>query len=67
MRELFKRYSWPGNIRELRNVIRRAVLLADDVIYPEHLAQSIQLVSFSGFNKPTEIKESQLNRTNYKK
>ncbi len=24
---IFKRYSWPGNLRELRNVIRRAVLL----------------------------------------
>lgn len=35
VKELFKMYSWPGNIRELRNVIRRAVLLADDVIYPE--------------------------------
>lgn len=23
-------YSWPGNIRELKNVIRRAVLLSDD-------------------------------------
>jgi transcriptional regulator with GAF, ATPase, and Fis domain len=26
--ELLERYSWPGNIRELRNVIERAVLLA---------------------------------------
>ncbi|MEN3013246.1 MAG: sigma-54 dependent transcriptional regulator [Endomicrobiia bacterium] len=50
VKELFKMYSWPGNIRELRNVIRRAVLLADDVIYPEHLAQSIQLISFSKDN-----------------
>jgi two-component system response regulator HydG len=25
--DIFMRYSWPGNIRELRNVIRRAVLL----------------------------------------
>jgi two-component system, NtrC family, response regulator AtoC len=31
-------YAWPGNIRELRNVIERAVLLADEGrILPEHL------------------------------
>ncbi|QJX01269.1 sigma-54-dependent Fis family transcriptional regulator [Frigoriglobus tundricola] len=30
-------HRWPGNIRELRNVVRRAVLLADDVIDPDHL------------------------------
>lgn len=31
-------YSWPGNIRELRNVLDRACLLADDgVIRVEHL------------------------------
>jgi DNA-binding NtrC family response regulator len=29
---------WPGNIRELRNVMERAVLLSDEVILPEHLA-----------------------------
>jgi transcriptional regulator with GAF, ATPase, and Fis domain len=35
---LLERYSWPGNIRELRNVIERAVLLcADGAIRPEHL------------------------------
>jgi DNA-binding NtrC family response regulator len=27
---LFKRYSWPGNIRELSNTIERAVILEDD-------------------------------------
>lgn len=32
-------YDWPGNIRELRNVLERARLFADDgVIKPEHLA-----------------------------
>jgi len=30
-------YRWPGNGRELRNCIRRAVLLATDHIGPEHL------------------------------
>ena len=24
------RYDWPGNVRELRNVLERAVVLADD-------------------------------------
>jgi DNA-binding NtrC family response regulator len=33
-----QRYSWPGNIRELRNVLERAALLADDaMIKPRHL------------------------------
>jgi two-component system response regulator HydG len=34
--ERLRNYSWPGNLRELRNVIRRAVLFAkDDVIKAE--------------------------------
>jgi two-component system response regulator AtoC len=36
--EQLEAYSWPGNIRELRNVIERAVLLCTgDSIGPEHL------------------------------
>ncbi len=36
--ERLRSYSWPGNIRELRNVIHRAVLLAPgDVISESHL------------------------------
>jgi NtrC-family two-component system response regulator AlgB len=35
-------YSWPGNIRELRNVIERAAILCTgDIIGCEHLPQSI--------------------------
>ncbi len=31
-------YEWPGNIRELKNVMKRAILLTNsDRIYPEHL------------------------------
>jgi DNA-binding NtrC family response regulator len=36
-------YDWPGNIRELQNVLERAVLLAEQgVIGPEHLAISVR-------------------------
>jgi two-component system, NtrC family, response regulator AtoC len=34
---LLRRYVWPGNIRELRNVMERAVLLCDQTILVEHL------------------------------
>ena len=30
----FKAYSWPGNIRELQNLIERAVILANDGLLP---------------------------------
>ncbi|WP_049782310.1 sigma-54 interaction domain-containing protein [Paraburkholderia xenovorans] len=36
-------FRWPGNIRELRNVLERASLLADDgVIRPEHLPDTVR-------------------------
>jgi len=41
--ELLIHYNWPGNIRELQNVIERAVLIADDgIINAEHLPNNIQ-------------------------
>ena len=30
-----RKYDWPGNVRELRNVVERAVLLADGDVFPE--------------------------------
>ena len=44
-------YSWPGNIRELENVIERAIILADGPlveVYPEMLPGSADLPAFSG-------------------
>ena len=45
--QLLSEYPWPGNIRELENVIERAVLFAD--------TQQIQLVDLS-----PELRESNL-------
>lgn len=43
--EILFRYSWPGNIRELENMIQRMIIMADDVIdiqhIPEHLKYQI--------------------------
>jgi DNA-binding NtrC family response regulator len=36
--QLLLKYHWPGNVRELRNVMLRAVLLAEETIESRHLA-----------------------------
>ncbi len=51
-------YHWPGNIRELRNVIGRCFMLAtEDVIRPEHLPDSIRPTSQPGSNEPDNPKD----------
>ncbi len=44
-------HNWPGNIRELKNVIERAVILADDAVLDETLL-------------PYEMQEPQMNHNN---
>lgn len=39
---LLMKHSWKGNTRELRNVLERASILADNEILPEHLPYDIQ-------------------------
>ncbi len=43
--DLMARYRWPGNIRELRNVLERAGLLAGDAetLLPAHLPPEIAI------------------------
>lgn len=45
--DVFRRYDWPGNLRELQNVIKRMVLLstqpvADAKLLPEEMVQQFQ-------------------------
>lgn len=40
--DVLQAYSWPGNVRQLRNVVRRALVMASDpVLVPEDLPQEI--------------------------
>lgn len=43
--DILKRYNWPGNIRELENVMQRTVIMCDKTItvaqLPEHLKYTI--------------------------
>jgi len=40
--EIFNEYDWPGNIRELKNVVKRAVLISTgDIVEPKDLPAEI--------------------------
>jgi DNA-binding NtrC family response regulator len=54
--KLLKSYHWPGNIRELQNIIERAVLISEDgVIRKEHLPEGL-------FDKKASFFEEALQR-----
>lgn len=57
---LFHRYDWPGNLRELKNIIKRAVLLSpgdwiEITAIPEEMVAAIEFSSTVG----TGLKEQQ--------
>ncbi len=44
VKDSFKKYSWPGNIRELENVIEYIVnTTKENIIYNEHLPKSFKI------------------------
>ncbi len=52
-------YDWPGNIRELQNVLERAMLLAEqDVIGPEHLPPEVRPPLGDGSGAASAVGES---------
>jgi DNA-binding NtrC family response regulator len=52
--DLLAAYRWPGNIRELRNVIERIVVLEnDEIVRPEHLPAEILHLKEGAAAKPS--------------
>ncbi len=62
--KLLEDYAWPGNIRELRNAIERAMLLIDaHTLEPSHLTMLARTVTTSRFQLPVEgVKLEELER-----
>lgn len=74
--EVFNQYHWPGNLRELQNIIKRAVLLtvSDEVqlealpkelVHPVNKPNTLEGFSKSEFEKDRIIKA--LKKTNFNK
>src|SRR5215218_3015777 len=42
LRQLFSRYEWPGNIRELENMIKRVVILQDEQLVVREIQRNMQ-------------------------
>jgi transcriptional regulator with GAF, ATPase, and Fis domain len=54
----FESHSWPGNIRELQNVLERAVILSNDGLLPNLLCPTC-VDSVVGFPASRTLKESE--------
>ena len=72
---MFRTYSWPGNLREMKNMIKRAVLFSEgDTVtvqsVPDVVANGTGRMESSNFSKSEYEKERILNalkQTNFNK
>jgi transcriptional regulator with PAS, ATPase and Fis domain len=66
VQDIFQSYHWPGNIREMENLMERLVILSDNIIdekdLPQKMMKNQQLISFmdqgNQYNSMPELLES---------
>jgi transcriptional regulator with GAF, ATPase, and Fis domain len=49
-------HPWPGNVRQLENEVRRALVLADSIIMPEHLSPGLLAALPSTASDPLDLR-----------
>ena len=62
---ILERYNWPGNIRELENVIQHAVIMSDGIIDVENLPNNLKFqINFpeSSLKSLAEIEKEYIQR-----
>jgi transcriptional regulator with PAS, ATPase and Fis domain len=53
--ELLCRYPWPGNVRQLENELRRAIVLSDSTIGPDELSEELRRVAMESRPRPVGL------------
>ena len=56
--DILQRYDWPGNMRELENAMKAAVVMATDVVLPEHLPEHVLRAAGGGLVEAAAVETS---------
>ncbi|MFD1604657.1 sigma-54-dependent transcriptional regulator [Flavobacterium artemisiae] len=55
--EILLRYSWPGNIRELENIMQRLIIMSDELIEIKHVPEQLKYHIHEQYENFKSLKE----------